>query len=137
MYKITKEDIDINEIIKKVASERAGAIVTFLGVTRAIDEGDERRISYLDYDAYPEMAEEQMKKIGEEAKSKFKIAEVCVYHKIGRVNVGEASVGIAVSSPHREDGFLACKYIIDRIKEITPIWKKEVWEGGEQWKGKE
>lgn len=137
MYKITENEISIDELTKKVATARAGAIVTFLGVTRGIDDGDDREISYLDYDAYREMAEEQMKKIGEEAKSKFSIAEICVLHKSGKVAVGEASVGIAVSSPHREDGFLACKYIIDRIKEITPIWKKEVWEGGEKWKGKE
>ncbi len=137
MYKITEKDIKIDELVKKVATPKAGAVVTFLGVTRAVDEGDDRVISRLDYDAYSEMAEEQMEKIGEEAKSKFKIAEVCVFHKVGKVSVGEASVGIAVSSPHRGDGFLACKYIIDRIKEITPIWKKEVWEGGEKWKGKE
>jgi len=137
MYKITENEISIDELTKKVATARAGAIVTFLGVTRGIDDGDDREIAYLDYDAYIEMAEEQMERIGEEAKSKFSIAEVCVLHRVGKVAVGEASVGIVVSSPHREDGFLACKYIIDRIKEITPIWKKEVWEGGEKWKGQE
>lgn len=135
MYKIIDDEVKIDTLIKEVADEAAGAIVTFLGVTRGI-EGD-KRVTYLDYDAYKEMAEDKLKEIGEETKKKFSICHISVVHRVGRLGVGEASVGIAVSSPHRAEGFEACKYIMDRIKEIAPIWKKEVWDGGEKWKGKE
>ncbi|MBI5375885.1 MAG: molybdenum cofactor biosynthesis protein MoaE [Candidatus Schekmanbacteria bacterium] len=135
MYKIIDDEVKIDTLIKEVADEAAGAIVTFLGVTRGI-EGD-KRVSYLDYDAYKEMAEDKLKEIGEETKKKFDICHISVVHRVGKLGVGEASVGIAVSSPHRAEGFEACKYIMDRIKEIAPIWKKEVWNGGEKWKGKE
>ena len=133
MFKIVKEEINLNELIKYVSDQRAGAITTFLGVTRG--ESDGKRVLYLDYDAYPEMAVKKMKEIGSEIKGKWDVLKIAIVHRVGRLKIGEASVGIAISTPHRKEGFKACKYAIDRIKEITPIWKKEVWEGGEEWKG--
>ena len=133
MYKIVKEKINLNEIVKYVGDPGAGAITTFLGVTR--EESDNRKVLYLDYDAYPEMAVKKMEEIGNEIMAKWDAIKIAIVHRVGRLKIGEASVGIAISTPHRKEGFEACKYAIDRIKEIAPIWKKEVWEGGEEWKG--
>lgn len=132
MYKIVKEEINLNEIVKYVGDPEAGAITTFLGVTR--EKSDNRKVLYLDYDAYPEMAVKKMEEIGNEIKEKWNALKIAIVHRVGRLKVGEVSVGIAISTPHRKEGFEACKYAIDRIKEIAPIWKKEVWEGGEEWK---
>ena len=135
MFKIIKGEIDLDKLIKYVSDSRAGAITTFLGVTREDSEG--RKVLYLDYDAYQEMAEKKMEEIGDEIKGKWKICKIAIIHRVGRLKVGEVSVAIAVSTPHRKEGFQSCKYAIDRIKEIAPIWKKEVWKGGEEWKGGE
>ena len=81
------------------------------------------------------MAVKKMEEIGNEIKAKWDAIKIAIVHRVGRLKIGEASVGIAISTPHRKEGFEACKYAIDRIKEIAPIWKKEVWEGGEEWKG--
>ena len=133
MYKIINEEINLIGLVKYVGDPGAGAITTFLGVTR--EESDNRKVLYLDYDAYPEMAVKKMEEIGNEIKAKWDAIKIAIVHRVGRLKVGEASVGIAISTPHRKEGFEACKYAIDRIKEIAPIWKKEVWEGGEEWKG--
>jgi len=135
MFKIVKEEINLNEIIKYVSEPKAGAITTFLGVTRGESEG--RNVIYLDYDAYPEMAVKKMEEIACEIREQWNVLKIAIIHRIGRLKVGEVSVVIAVSTPHRKEGFEACKYAIDRIKEIAPIWKKEVWEGGEEWKSGE
>src|SRR3972149_2348275 len=126
MFKIVKEEINLNEIIQFVSDPKAGAITTFLGVTRG--ESENRKVLYLDYDAYEEMAIKKMEEISNEIKEKWKALKIAIVHRIGRLKVGEASVGIAISTPHRKEGFEACKYAIDRIKEIAPIWKKEAWE---------
>ena len=133
MFKIVKGKIKLDKLIKYVSDPGAGAITTFLGVTRGESEG--RKVIYLDYDAYQKMAEKKMEEIGDEIKVKWKICKIAIIHRVGRLKVGEASVAIAVSTPHRREGFQSCKYAIDRIKEITPVWKKEVWKGGEEWKG--
>ena len=135
MFKIVKEEINLNELIKYVSDPRAGAITTFIGVTR--EEGENRKVLYLDYDAYPEMAVKKMEEIGKEIKERLGGLKIAIVHRVGRLKIGEASVAIVISTPHRKEGFEACKYAIDRIKEIAPIWKKEVWEGGEEWKGGE
>jgi len=135
MFKIIKGEIDLDKLIKYVSDPRAGAITTFLGVTREDSEG--RKVLYLDYDAYQEMAEKKMEEIGDEIKGKWKICKIAIIHRVGRLKVGEGSVAIVVSTPHRKEGFQSCKYAIDRIKKIAPIWKKEVWKGGEEWKGGE
>ncbi|HID87231.1 MAG TPA: molybdenum cofactor biosynthesis protein MoaE [Anaerolineae bacterium] len=109
----------------------AGAIATFLGTVRDHSRG--RRVLYLEYDAYPEMAERTLRQIGEEIRERWGLDRVAIVHRIGRLEIGEASVAIAVAAPHRAEAFEACRYAVDRLKEIVPIWKKEVWEGGEYW----
>jgi len=131
MFKIVKDPISMDELIRAVEDPGAGAIVTFLGVVRDNNLG--RRVHYLEYEAYPEMAVPAMERIAEEIRQKWDVKHVAMVHRVGRMEIGEASVGIAVSAAHRAEAFEACRYAIDRLKEIVPIWKKEVWEGGEYW----
>ena len=112
----------------EVADERAGAIATFVGTTRIDSRG--RSVQYLEYEAYPGMAEEVMERIAQELKSKHELCDVAIHHRIGRVGIGETSVVIAVSAPHRQDALAACREAIDTLKETVPLWKKEVYEGG-------
>jgi molybdopterin synthase catalytic subunit len=107
--------------------------VTFAGTTR--DHNDGRSVTRLEYEAYPEMALAEMRKIGDEARQRWPIADIAIVHRIGVVPIGEASVVIAVSSAHRAAAFAACHFAIDRLKEVVPIWKKEHFEGGEVWIG--
>ncbi len=103
----------------------------FLGVVRDNSRG--RRVLYLEYDAYPEMATQVMRRIAEEALGRWPLTDVAMQHRTGRLEIGETSLLIAVSSPHRKEAFEACHHLVDRFKETVPIWKKEVWEGGEVW----
>lgn len=124
--------IDEATLRQAVADPAAGAIVTFLGVTR--DHTGDRTVEYLEYEAYPEMARTGMAALVEEMRRRWpSLRGVALVHRVGRVEIGEASIGIAVSTPHRADAFAACRYAIDRAKERLPIWKKEVWVGGESW----
>ena len=116
-----------------VADPEAGAIVTFIGTTRNNNEG--RKVIGLDYEAYPEMAEKELARLGEEAKKKWEICRIAIVHRIGPVQITEPSVIIAVSAAHREPAFAACRFAIEEIKRTVPIWKKEVYEGGEIWIG--
>ena len=131
MFKIVENPISMDELIRAVEDPGAGAIVTFLGVVRDNNLG--RKVHYLEYEAYPEMAVPAMQRIAEEIRQKWDVKHVAMVHRVGRMEIGEASVGIAVSAAHRAEAFEACRYAIDRLKEIVPIWKKEVWEGGEYW----
>ncbi len=133
MIKIQTEKIDPVEIIDSVKNNMAGAVVSFFGTVRSEDEtsGD---IIALFYEAYDEMALKKIGEIIEEAKNKYSIIGASVVQRTGRVNLKEDSIGIAVSTVHREDAFLACHYIIDKIKVIPPIWKKEIYSSGEVWK---
>ena len=133
MIKIQTEKIDPVEIIDSVKNNMAGAVVSFFGTVRSEDEtsGD---IIALFYEAYDEMAMKKIGEIIEEAKNKYSIIGASVVQRTGRVNLKEDSIGIAVSTVHREDAFLACHYIIDKIKVIPPIWKKEIYSSGEVWK---
>lgn len=133
MYELRDKALDLNELVQVVGDPGAGAIVTFIGTTRDNNEG--RRVYSLEYEAYPGMAEQEMRKLGEEAAAKWQLSHIAVHHRIGRVPIGEASVMIAVASPHRDEGFQACRYIIDELKKRVPIWKKEIYEGGEVWIG--
>jgi molybdopterin synthase catalytic subunit len=133
MYQIVPEPIDVAAVTAAVARPSAGATVTFVGTTR--DHNDGRRVSRLEYEAYPEMALAEMRKIGETAQQRWPIEKVAIVHRIGVVPLGEASVVIAVSAGHRRDAFEACHFAIDRLKEVVPIWKKEYFEGGEVWIG--
>ena len=133
MYKIVDGPIDANEIANLVRSDADGAVNVFLGVARKCSRG--REVVHLEYEAYPEMAEKKMAEIGDEIRVKFGAERVVIFHRTGVLGIGEASVGIGVATPHRKEAFLACQYAIDRLKEIVPIWKKEVWSNGESWIG--
>lgn len=131
LFKVTSEPLDPQVLTELVRKDESGAVVLFFGVVRNNSHG--RRVLYLEYDAYPDMAEKVMAQIGEEILQRFSVTAVAIHHRTGRLEIGEASLLVAVSSPHRREGFEACHYAVDRIKEIVPVWKKEVWEGGEEW----
>ena len=133
MYRVTDKPIELNELVAHVADPAAGGLATFIGSTRDNNEG--RSIISLDYEVYPGMAEQEMAKLGEEASEKWEITRMAIVHRIGNVPIGEASVIIAVSAPHRDDAFKACRYAIDELKKRVPIWKKEIYQGGEIWIG--
>jgi len=129
MFEIVDQQIDLDSIVAKVSSPKAGAITTFIGVTR--NYTDDRQVNYLFYEAYHSMALQQLAQIGEEVHKKYKIEKIAITHRIGRVNIEEASVIIAVSSGHRAESIEACHFAIDTLKEIVPIWKKEFMEEGD------
>lgn len=129
-FQITEEEIQLQKVIDEVKDEEAGAIVTFLGTVRRHSLG--REVRHLEYEAYPEMAEAKLREIGREIEERWGV-KVAIVQRVGHLEVGEASVAIAVSAPRRKEAFEAARYAIDRLKEVVPIWKKEVWEGGEEW----
>ena len=131
--RITQEPIRLDELTAFVADPGAGAMATFVGTTRDTNEG--RRVVRLEYECYPGMAEKEMAKIGQEVLERWPVKKVAMLHRLGRVDIGEASVAIAVSSGHRHAAFEACHYAINQLKETVPIWKKELYEGGEVWIG--
>lgn len=128
MIELTKETIDYTALTEAVRSHQAGAVVLFLGTVREMTDG--RQTTALDYDAYPEMAEAKMAELEAETREKWPVIEVGVVHRIGHLDLGEISVAVAVSSPHRPDAFEAGRHLIDRLKEIVPIWKKENFSDG-------
>lgn len=130
---ITADPLDPEPLTRHVTTDQDGAIVTFLGVTRDHNAG--RKVEYLEYEAYRPMADEQINVIIDEMKARWEIGKVAVAHRTGRVDIGETSMVVAVSAPHRKPAFEAALYFIDRLKEIVPIWKKEFFEGGEVWIG--
>jgi len=130
-FEVTREPLDAQALVESVRRDESGAVVLFHGVVRDNNQG--RRVLHLEYDAYPSMAEKKMRQIGEEARSRWQITDFAMQHRIGRLEVGETSLLVAVSAPHRREAFEACHYAVDRIKQIVPIWKKETFEGGEVW----
>jgi MoaE-MoaD fusion protein len=133
-FRITEEPLSLEAVVAEVADERAGGIATFSGTVRRQSRG--REVSHLEYEAYAEMAEEVMTKLAADLESRYDLCAVAIHHRVGRVEIGEASVVIAVSAPHRQDALAACKDAIDTLKETVPLWKKEVYEGGEEWIGR-
>jgi molybdopterin synthase catalytic subunit len=133
MFRVTEHPLNLQELVDFVTDPEAGAIATFIGTTRNNNEG--RRVIALDYDAYPEMAEKELKRIGDHANSKWPLCRMAIAHRIGPVQITQASVMIAVSSAHRDAAFAACRFAIEEIKKTVPIWKKELYEGGELWIG--
>jgi len=133
MFKIIDKPIQLQELVDYVRDPQAGAIATFIGTTRNNNEG--RKVIALDYEAYPEMAEQELRRIGEEAAERWQICKMAIVHRIGPVQLTEASVVIVVSSAHREAAFATSRFAIEEIKRTVPIWKKEVFEGGEVWIG--
>ncbi len=133
LFEITSGALSADEVIARLADPKNGAVVTFVGVVRDNTEG--RQTLYLEYEAYPEMAEETLRQIGAEIQERWKsIRQVAIVHRVGRMEIGEASVVIALSAAHRPEMFDALHYAIDRLKEIVPIWKKEVWTDGSEWR---
>ncbi|HWQ68436.1 MAG TPA: molybdenum cofactor biosynthesis protein MoaE [Patescibacteria group bacterium] len=133
MFEITDQPLLLEPLVTIVKRSSSGAVATFLGVVREQTRG--RQVRYLEYEAYPEMAIPKMREIADEIRRKWEVDEIAIVHRIGRLQIGEASVAIAVSAPHRREALAACAYAIDRLKEIVPIWKKEVWTDGEEWVG--
>ena len=129
MFKITTEVITGEEVRQAVEGPDAGAVVLFFGTVRNNTDG--RPVKCLEYEAYPPMAEKKMAEIAQEISDKWGINRVAMVHRIGKLEIGEVSVAVSVASPHRKDGFEACKYAMDRLKQIVPIWKREVWADGE------
>lgn len=133
MIEITHEPLDLNAIVARVARDSNGAVVTFLGTTR--DHTADRKVLFLEYEAYRPMADKQLAVVADEIRARWQVEDVAISHRLGRLEIGEASLAVAVASPHRQIAFEACQYSIDRIKQIVPIWKKEFFEGGEVWVG--
>lgn len=133
LFEITPLPISVAEVVSRLEDPANGALVTFIGVVRGDTHG--RQVHYLEYEAYPEMAEEALAQIGEEIRRHWpEVRGVSIVHRVGRLNVGETSVVIALSAAHRSQLFDALRYAIDRLKEVVPIWKKEVWADGAEWK---
>ena len=133
-FLLTEEPVSLDAVVSEVASEEAGAIATFSGTARKHSRG--RVVQYLDYEGYEGMAEEMMEKLAIGLKERYDIHDVAIHHRIGRVQLGEPSVVIAVAASHRRDALAACKDAIDILKVDVPLWKKEVYEGGEEWIGR-
>ena len=131
LFEITSAALDPQRLIDHVRKDESGAVALFSGVVRNENLG--RRVLYLEYDAYPEMGERVMCEIADEALRRWPITDVAMQHRTGRLQIGETSLLIAVSAPHRTEAFEACHGLVDRFKEVVPVWKKEVWEGGEEW----
>jgi molybdopterin synthase catalytic subunit len=131
VIKLTHEPLDRDALIAAISHSSVGGIVIFEGVVR--DNARGKQVSYLEYDVYEEMAEKQIRTIVAEAIQRWGVERIAVAHRFGRLEIGEASVIIAVASPHRGEAFDACRYIIDTLKTTVPIWKKEVATNGEEW----
>ena len=133
MFEITEDAIDLATLVAHVGDPAAGGVATFLGTTRATNRG--RTVLKLEYEAYAEMAVREFEKIAAAAAGRWELTRVAIVHRVGVVPLGQASVGIAVSAPHRREAIEACHYCIDSLKLVAPIWKKEHFEGGEVWIG--
>jgi molybdopterin synthase catalytic subunit len=131
LIQITRGPLDRNALVAAITHSGVGGIVVFEGVVR--DNARGKQIRYLEYDVYPEMAIQQIRAIITEAKKRWGVERVAVAHRVGRLEIGEASVIVVVATPHRAEAFDACRYIIDTLKTTVPIWKKEVATTGEEW----
>jgi molybdopterin converting factor subunit 1 len=131
--RLSAEPLELSAAVAEVADERAGAIATFVGTTRVESRG--RTVLHLEYEAYEGMAEQVMAELARSLEERHDLCGVAIHHRVGRVGIGEQSVVIAVSAPHRHEAFAACREAIDTLKETVPLWKKEVYEGGEEWIG--
>jgi molybdopterin synthase catalytic subunit len=132
MISLTNQPIDPQQILSSVASHDAGAVVLFLGTTREFTQG--RRTASLDYECYPEMAEKKLAELEAKARNRWPLVGCHIAHRLGHLELGEASIAIAVSSPHRAAAFEAGQWLIDTIKQVVPIWKQENWaDGTSQW----
>ena len=132
MIELVQDPIDTARLLESVSSHQAGAIVLFVGTTRQFT--GQRETDSLDYECYPEMAMAKLEELEAEARRRWPIVEIAIVHRLGHLELGEASVAIAVSSPHRQDAFESGSWLIDKLKEVVPIWKQENWaDGTSQW----
>ena len=132
-FLLSDEPLSLELVASEVASDEAGAIATFVGTTRAQSRG--REVVRLEYEAYAGMAEAEMERLAAELEERHELVAVAIHHRVGPVEIGEMSVVIAVSAPHREAAFAACKEAIDTLTQTVPLWKKELYVGGEAWIG--
>ena len=128
MVRLTREPIDYLRLTEEVRRSDCGAVVTFLGTVR--DLTGERRTVALDYEAYPQMALAKMTEIERDTQARWPVGAIAMEHRLGHLEIGDVSVAVAVSCPHRHQAFEACRHAIDRLKELVPIWKKENWADG-------
>jgi molybdopterin synthase catalytic subunit/molybdopterin converting factor small subunit len=133
-FRITADPLSLDPVVAEVSDDQAGAVASFLGTVRRESRG--RRVLYLEYEAYAEMAEDVMAQLAAQLSTRYDLKAIAIHHRVGRVEIGEPSVAIAVSAPHRHAALAACKEAIDTLKETGPLWKKEVYEGGEEWIGR-
>jgi molybdopterin synthase catalytic subunit/molybdopterin converting factor small subunit len=133
-FRLSEEPLSLDAVVEEVAREDAGAIATFVGTTRARSRG--RSVKHLEYEAYAGMAEKVMAEIADELRARYELSDIAIHHRTGRVEIREPSVMIAISAPHRGDALAACKDAIDQLKERVPLWKKEIYFGGEEWIGR-
>ena len=131
MFKVTTEPLSIDEAYATVRRDDAGAVALFVGTVRDHHEG--KKVTSISYSAFQEMAEKEFARIAEEAAARWKVADVYIAHRTGRLEVGDASVVIAVSAPHRAEAFEACRHAIESLKKMAPIWKEEFYETGKAW----
>ena len=128
MFRVTTEPLSVQQVNDLVKRPTDGAVVTFDGIVR--DNFDGRSVRYLEYEAYAAMAEKKLAEIGAEVQHKFAIGAIAIVHRIGRLEIGESSIVIAVAAPHRHAAFEACSYAMDRVKAEVPVWKKEFFADG-------
>jgi MoaE-MoaD fusion protein len=133
-FVLSDEPLDLLAPVHEVQTDDAGAVATFVGTVRSTSRG--RSVLHLDYEAYEEMAEKMLAELAQSLKAKHDLCHVAIHHRVGRVEIGEPSVAIAVSAPHRQAALAACREAIDTLKKTIPLWKKEVYEGGEEWIGR-
>lgn len=131
---ITDQPIDPRSVTQSIYHPEDGGVVTFEGIVRNHAEG--RSVQYLEYEAYPEMAVSQMRVILKEIQEKWGVSHAAIVHRIGHLEIGDVAVVVAVGSPHRREAFEACHYAMNRIKETVPIWKKEFYHDGAEWKSR-
>ncbi|MDZ4278611.1 MAG: molybdenum cofactor biosynthesis protein MoaE, partial [Dehalococcoidia bacterium] len=129
LFQVTTEPLDARRLVEAVRTDECGAVALFYGVARNHNEG--RRVRALEYDAYPAMAEKKLREIADELRAGWPVAGVGILHRIGRLAIGETSLLVAVCSAHRREAFEACEHAVERVKQIVPVWKKEIWEDGE------
>lgn len=132
-FEVTTEPINVGEVARRVVLPQCGASVSLDGYARAVTRGHEQRTQYLVYEAYAPMALKEMRRLGNEAHARFEIAHIGIVHRTGRLEIGETSVVISISAPHRGSAFAACEWAIRELKRTVPIWKKEVFGNGEEW----
>lgn len=131
MFLITREPLNPERLVEAVRRDESGAVVLFYGVVRNHNDG--RPVRRLEYDAYERMAEKKLREVADETKRRFAVDDIAIAHRIGPLEIGQTSLLVAVSSAHRAEAFEAAHYCVDRIKQVVPVWKKEVWDDGSAW----